>query len=224
MKTLINYFFFTFCFALMAFTHVQAQKFKVGIVPIGKLNPDHLEMAKKSLETFYYTKVTTSAARLPIDNNLLSTFPANKAAVKSTVTVQVLNTDSTNIRLSQLGLSKYDVIIGITDSAITIGKELWVSNMQGLNKFLMEGVAQSNLKTATISTYKLKKEAKDAQAFQEDLVKVIRHEMAHLLGVPHCGKSEHCLMLGAYQFKNATVNFCQSCFEKIDKKYLKRRI
>jgi archaemetzincin len=95
--------------------------------------------------------------------------------------------------------------------------------MQNLNKALIQGIAESDLKTATISTYKLKKEAKDAQTFAADLAKVARHEMGHILGLPHCN-SKHCLMLGAYQFKHASGNFCQACLEKIDKKYMKKLV
>ena len=47
MKALLYNYLIILCLALMAFNAAQAQKLKVGIIPIGKVNPAHIEIAKK---------------------------------------------------------------------------------------------------------------------------------------------------------------------------------
>lgn len=123
----------------------QAQKLKIAIVSVGEVNPDHLTIAEEAVLDFYQAKVKFPFV-LTIDDKLLSK-PRNEEQEQ---TLQVLNVQASNERLANFKTNKFDFIIGITDSALTIGEKL-ISD-----KMLIRGLAAETIGTATISTYKLK--------------------------------------------------------------------
>jgi len=66
---------------------------------------------------------------------------------------------------------------------------------------------------AIISTFKLSLEAQNSDEFIQLFVKTVRHELGHLLGLPHCS-DEDCVMKSGYDgelFKKMNYYLCDSC-------------
>lgn len=213
---MMNYKFF-FAFLTLFVTYVMdneavAQKLKIALVSVGEVNPDHSSIAEEAIMGFYQAKVKTPFVPLMIEESMLSTSEKENQPQS----LLVLNALAVNRQLTQLKSNKFDLVLGLTDSALTIGEKLISESL------LIRGLAGDTLEVATISTYKLKKESEDAEDFAVNLTKVVRHEIGHVLGLPHCSESEHCLMLHGYQFDNTIPDFCPLCLDKLDQRYLKK--
>ena len=125
----------------------------------------------------------------------------------------VINALTVNNHLNEFNKDNNEFVIGITDSALTIGEKFLSPN------YLIRGLANDSLKIATISTYKIKNESESKIDFVSNLAKVVKHEFGHLLGMPHCS-SESCLMVNGYRFDMMTENYCKDCINKIDTRLL----
>lgn len=81
-------------------------------------------------------------------------------------------------------------------------------------KFLIRGFSSKiGGNYAIISTYKLKNEARDADHYELLLIKTIRHEIGHLLGLHHC-ENDTCLMKSGYDskiFQDTDYYLCKEC-------------
>lgn len=208
-------FFFIFLILFVAYTvfsEASAQRLKIAFVNIGEVQADHISIAEEAILDFYHAKVKAHFTSLEIKEEMLSrSWKEDKPQ-----SLMVLNAQAVNLQLADVQSSKYDLVLGITDSALTIGEEL-ISE-----KMLIRGLAGDTLDVATISTYKLKNESEDAEDFAANLTKVVRHEIGHVLGLPHCSESEQCLMVFGYQFENMIPEFCSFCLDKLDQDYLKK--
>ncbi|MEM9675611.1 MAG: hypothetical protein AAF992_23675 [Bacteroidota bacterium] len=203
----------SFCaFAVLLFTlySADAQSLKVGLVPIGKVDEHHINIVKAGIENFYRAEVSCLLST-PMADSLLSTY----SDPKRVSSISVINAKAVNLALAVQIYRKYDMVVGLTDSALTIGKRLMSE------RILIRGLAADTLKTATISTFKLKHESVTEEIFIENLTKVARHEIAHVLGLRHCYSSDRCLMLNGMKFKNTIPEFCSACLEKIDNRLLR---
>lgn len=194
------------------FTEIEAQKLSIAIIQVGEVDDKHMKISKDGILDLYKAKVK-SPFKITVEEGMLSkTWDKQKPQ-----TIEVINAKAVNEKLTEIKDKHFDLIIAITDSALTIGEKL-ISE-----KMLIRGFASEESEVATISTYKLKQESRDAEDFNMNLKKVVRHEIGHVLGLSHCAVSEHCLMLNGFEFENTIPEFCPACLEKIDKKFLKKR-
>lgn len=112
--------------------------------------------------------------------------------------------------------------IFITDKKLSI-LELPKNEFFDELKYLIRGLTSSIPgEFGIISTYKLKKESTDNLHFQNLLVKTMRHEVGHLLGLHHC-RNDSCLMKSAYDpviFQNIDYYLCDKCVNILDPQFI----
>ena len=194
----------------LGITASPAQKLKIGLIPVGSVDKQHLKISKRALEDFYHARVSFISRAITYD----TTLTAHKTWGDKLTRIEQLNAKAVNHQLAHLENHRFDIIIGITDTALTIGKKhTGTMNIRGL--------ASLEDPVATVSTYKLKRESSDDDKFEMNLTKVVRHEVGHLLKLTHCNASENCLMRNGMRFEETTPEFCQVCLSRIDAKYLK---
>jgi len=198
---------YTFC---LSASIVHAQKLTIGFVSVGEVHEEHFRIAEDAILVFYRAKVKLSSHNIAYDTGMV----ANKTWGDKEMEMMQLDAKAVNAKLSELKNKKYDMIIGLTDSALTIGRR-YTGNM------IIRGLADRDKHVATVSTYKLKQESANEQEFRKNLTKVVRHEIAHVLGLKHCEDSKQCLMLNGFKFEDTIPEFCPACLEKVDKGYLK---
>ncbi|MFP4096608.1 MAG: matrixin family metalloprotease [Cyclobacteriaceae bacterium] len=207
-----------FCLILLMLTlcssasKAHAQKLTIGFVSVGEVTDEHFQIAEDAILDFYQAKVKLSSYNIAYDTGMV----ARKTWGDEKIEMTQLDAKAVNAKLSELKNKKYDLIIGLTDSALTIGKRY-------TGKMIIRGLADRDKHVATVSTYKLKQESANEQEFRKNLTKVVRHEVAHVLGLSHCEDSEQCLMLNGFKFEDTIPEFCPVCLEKIDKRYLKQK-
>lgn len=177
---------------------------EVRLIKQGKVTDKELSTVKDSLESYFKCKIVhSSLSQLKGANNLLDTDLIY--AKPSLDSLKKLNSD--------LGLVK---TIILTDRKLTISKTPFDNNIN----YLIRGLALSvpgNL--AIISTYKIKYESTSPEMFDMLLSKVSRHELGHLLGLPHCSNSENCLMISGYdvnRIHNPNYKICENCIHLLD--------
>jgi predicted Zn-dependent protease len=192
-------------------TQAVAQKLQIGLVSVGEVNQKHIKTSEEAITDFYRAKVKTLSQKIAYDTGML----ANETWGDQEIEMNQINAKTVNQKLALLKSDEFDVVIGLTDSALTIGKRY-------TGQMIIRGLAEPKEQVATISTYKLKRESADEKEFTENLTKVVRHEIGHLLGLGHCADSKRCLMLNGFNFEKTIPDFCPACLEKIDKKYLKK--
>jgi archaemetzincin len=92
------------------------------------------------------------------------------------------------------------ITVGLTHSDISVTKN-------GISDWGVMGLGYKPGRGCVISTFRLKKENKHSQ-----LVKVVLHEIAHTLGLPHC-KNQTCLMRDAEGGNplEQEKEFCSNC-------------
>jgi archaemetzincin len=200
------FFFYSFFYVS---TPTHAQKLRVALIGLEDLDPLHLDITAEAISSFYEAEVRRLSVKLPVDTSLM----AFKTWGDEKQLMQQFNALAINARIAESYADQYDFIIALTDSALTIGKKYtgWM---------IIRGLAQDELQAATISTYKIKRESADSETFVDNLSKLARHEVGHLLGLPHCEDSEACLMLNGFHFDKIIQKFCDACLGKIDKRYL----
>jgi len=108
---------------------------------------------------------------------------------------------------------KYDYIIGITEKDISCTSEPYEDwGVFGLG--FMPG------KSCMISTFRLKKNMKSEEHFQERVIKVVLHELGHNIGLDHC-PAKNCMMQDAEgtirSVDEEKIEVCSSCKAKIQK-------
>ncbi len=188
--------------------NTTAQTINLSIVTLGDTDTQHLEIIKDSLQRFYNCKVINSFS-LEISPELTS-----KSSKEDQVyNFDVLNAAAVNRRLNEFNKDKGGLIIGITDHALTIGKRFLSPY------YLIRGLANDSLGTATVSTFRIKNESENDKDFVANLAKVAKHEFGHLLGMWHCG-NDACLMVDGYNFNKMSKNYCKDCLNKIDPRHL----
>ncbi|WP_341296346.1 hypothetical protein [Catalinimonas locisalis] len=194
-------------------TKAEAQELQMALIPIGEVELSHLQIAEEAVIAYYNADVHIPSETIALDTALLT----RKNYGDQQMSMMVINAHATNTELLSLGDAKYDLIIGITDSALTIGKQY----RPGMT---IRGLADSDASVATISTHKLKQESANRDEFTVNLSKVVKHEIAHVLDLEHCEVSETCLMRNGFHFAKTTIDFCPACEEKIDQRYLKHDV
>ncbi|MDN5216909.1 matrixin family metalloprotease [Fulvivirgaceae bacterium BMA12] len=185
-----------------------AQTINLSIVTLGDTEPKHLEIIKDSLQRFYNCKVINSYS-LEISPELTS----KSSKEDQLYNFEVLNAMAVNRRLNEFNKDTGGLIVGITDYALTIGERF------SSTYYLIRGLANDSLGTATISTFRIKNESENDKDFVANLAKIAKHELGHLLGMPHCG-SDSCLMVDGYRFNKMSRNYCKDCLNKIDPRHL----
>ncbi len=108
---------------------------------------------------------------------------------------------------------KYDYMIGITDKDISCTSEPYEDwGVFGLG--FMPG------KSCVISTFRLKRNMKSEEQFQERVIKVVLHELGHNIGLDHC-PTPNCMMQDAEgtikTVDEEKIEVCASCKTKIQK-------
>lgn len=108
---------------------------------------------------------------------------------------------------------KYDYIIGVTAKDISCTSEPYEDwGVFGLG--FMPG------KSCVISTFRLKKNMKSKEHFQERVIKVALHELGHNIGLDHC-PAKNCMMQDAEgtirSVDEEKIEVCSSCKAKIQK-------
>ncbi len=192
---------------------VQAQELRVAIMSVGETNPKNLVVANNAISALYNSQVEILGA-INVEAGMQASYENNHGKLKP----EVLNAVSILRMLTKLNKQdkSYDFYIGLTDEPLIV-KEKVVQ----LKNQVIRGLGSAPQKAAIISTYKIKLETINNQDFQNVLSKVVNHEMGHILGLGHCEGNEKCLMVNATNFQNSVPDFCSSCLDKIDKKYLR---
>lgn len=108
---------------------------------------------------------------------------------------------------------KYAYMIGLTDKDISCTKEPYEDwGVFGLG--FMPG------KSCVISTFRLKRNMKSEEHFQERVIKVVLHELGHNIGLDHC-PTPKCMMQDAEgtirSVDEEKIEVCTFCKAKIQK-------
>lgn len=100
-------------------------------------------------------------------------------------------------------------IAGITNEDVSTTKV-------GHVDFGVMGLGYKPGDACVISTYRLKKTAKDAQHLRERLFKVVAHEMGHNFSLDHCA-DQQCIMVDAEEKMklDAVKYLCSSCKQQL---------
>ncbi|MCG8309779.1 MAG: matrixin family metalloprotease [Cytophagales bacterium] len=159
-------------------------------------------MLKDSLDNYFnlYTNITYIRENIHIENALANDIIYAKPLL-DTLEKKRISTDSIKT-------------IFITDKKLSI-IELPINKDASYDlKYLIRGLTSSiSGNFGIVSTYKLKMESVDNVHFQNLLVKTMRHEIGHLLGLHHC-RNDNCLMKSGYDpliFQNIDYYLCNKC-------------
>ena len=189
-------------FILLVSLHFSyAQKYEVSIVPIGEVNPEHLDIAKSAIQGFYNIEVSVQDS-IAIRPAFITKFDT------------ILNATAINEFLSKYSNSPNQKVIGVTGWSITIGDMV---------PMISRGYAgDGDGSSATVSSYKVLREAHADTTldFKELLGRVAKHELGHTLGLKHCENDQTCLMTFGNNFLEAKGKLCEQCTDKIDLKLL----
>lgn len=194
-------------------TKAEAQELQVALIPIGEVELSHLQIAEEAVVRYYNADVHIPSETIVLDAALL----AKKTYGDQQMVMTMINANATNAELASLEDAKYELIIGITDSTLTIGK----TYTPGMT---IRGLADADARVATLSTYKLSQESASRDEFIVKLSKVVKHEIGHVMSLEHCEANEYYLMRNGFHFAKTTIDFCPACEEKIDQRYLKHDI
>lgn len=203
----------TFLVGFFSWSKTNAQPLEVALLPVGEVDSLPLSIAEEAINRFFEVKVTLLPPIPYQDSMFCGSWNDNKSQP-----IQVVSALAIYHKLSEINdqNNQFDVIIGLTEDAM-IGEEKMINP----STQLMRGLGGAPHRVAIVSSYKVNQESKNAYAFRGNLSKVVNHEFGHILGLEHCTDSKHCLMLHGQHFHHTIPEFCSSCLQKIDKKYLK---
>lgn len=164
--------------------------------PLAFTDTATLIFLKDSIEKFYSVSIIIAQ---------LKQFPANTYYKPR----NRYRADSTIKWLKEIKPDSARTIAGITDEDVSTTKI-------GHADFGVMGLGYKPGDACIISTYRLKKTAKNTQHLRERLFKVVVHEMGHNFSLDHCA-NEQCIMVDAEaKMKLDRVKYlCNSCKQKL---------
>lgn len=113
--------------------------------------------------------------------------------------------------LQKIKPEKYTKIIGLTEQDISTTKG-------GFKDYGIMGLAFVPGSSSIVSTYRVRRGAKNTKHLKERLHKVTCHKLGHNFGLPHCVDSEKCVMRSARgkasNIDNYNFGFCDICSSK----------
>lgn len=226
MKSLKLYLVFCFCVLLgncgsksdsvskRAHESVKTSELVVHIQPLGNVDPDYLTFVKNSLQNDF-----SSVKILPKMNLPKKAFVPIRRRYDANKMLWFL--EDLYIKRKYF---KEIFLVGVTEAVLcqnrTNPKDWKGKNGFGISDFRIMGLGYqpkssnsiSSKKVNINSTYELKSNKK------EQLVKLIKHELGHNFGLPHCS-NKSCLMRdaeGGNHFDEMT-GFCENCKKQFAK-------
>ena len=194
-----------FLVVIIAMNLISCKKEKTGlsltIVNFEKIDSETAEFVKSVLENeFLLSEVKIIPMKLPDETYYK---PRNRYRADKLIRYLRDNSDTQKI-------------IGITEKDIS-------TTLGNHEDWGIMGLGFRPGKSCVVSTFRTFRGAKSENHQKERLKKVVLHEFAHTLGLPHCKNSATCLMRDA-NGKVSTIDeesdFCDKCKIKI-RKYLK---
>lgn len=174
------------------------RKISVLLYPMGSPDENLLPVVKKNIEQFYGFNVDVGkVSLLPVCAFYV---PRNR-----------YRADTLLDYLIRIKPEKYDYIMGITDKDISCTSEPY-------EDWGVYGYGYMPGSSSVISTFRLKRNIRSYEHFQERLVKVVLHELGHNIGLVHC-PSKNCMMEDAegtiINLDRENILFCNSCKRKM---------
>lgn len=166
----------------------------IHILPIENIDTAMVKFVKKELERFYGAEVHL-LPRHAMFNNVYS---AGCARISADSILDRLNAEFKNKQGKILALTNYDIA--------TFKNE---TNCWGIF-----GLGQLPGKACVASTCRLGFGNASNSQIKERFAKVVLHEIGHTFGIPHCQKSDTCMMQSA-KGKGSTLDKEKSGFVKV---------
>lgn len=177
---------------------------RIVLQPLGEIDPQYIQLARQELAAFYGAEVTLLTTQ-PLPD---SAYYAPRKRYRASVLLK---------HLLLLRPSDSDYIVGLTAKDISTTKgEHYDWGILGL------GYCPG--KSCVVSTYRLRRSARDQHHVAQRFAKVILHEVGHNLGLRHCHQSTTCLMRDACgtikTIDHESKGLCPNCQKLIAHKVL----
>ena len=151
---------------------------KIALVPLGFTDTHLTSLLQSEIEAFYKDDVEVMPnTKLPSASYYS---PRNRYRADSLIAILARSKS----------YQHYDKVIGITGKDISTTKDSYAD-------WGIFGLGYCPGKSCVISTFRLKKNARDKEHVNDRVVKVALHELGHTFGLPHCNSSNICLMRDA---------------------------
>lgn len=171
---------------------------KVGLLPLGSFPEADLLLARDSLSAYYKFDFVLLSA---IEHPEMAWYPPRSR----------YRADSILVFLYEMRPDTLERIMALTTKDISTTKGEYAD-------WGIMGLARLPGRTAVVSTFRIKRGAKDRAHFVERYARVVKHEFGHSLGLPHC-PSRDCFMRDA-EGKVSTLDeesgkLCLSCRQMV---------
>ena len=150
---------------------------KVGLQPYAKFPESNLLLLQTEIQSFYNCEVSL----LPAIDFPQEAWYAPRSRYRA---------DSLIAHLRQTKPDSLNYVIGLSTKDISSTKEPY-------EDWGILGLGYCPGPSCVVSTFRLKGSAKNQAHLEERLIKVTLHELGHNFGLPHCNKSDSCLMRDA---------------------------
>ena len=199
-------------FVLSSFNTFAQSIVSLQLIPINDIKYEDITFVQDSLENYFNVKTKLG------DKDKYYIF--EKSMPKDIIYAKPF-LDSLEKNFTVGGGDKIIFITSKRLSPVEIPLSFYSSNNL---KYLIRGLASGiSGSYGIVSTYKLRKETTGYLHFQQLLIKTVRHEFAHLLGLGHC-RDENCLMKSGYDpiiFQNIDYKLCEKCQNLLDSRFVK---
>lgn len=187
----------------------QLSRIQVTVISLHSVSMKEKIIVKEGLESYYPGEV------------IFKELPLTNGTVQGMLNEEVIYAKPLLDTLKKHSLpSTWSKTILLTDKKLTVSKLPFEYSM----KYLVRGFAESvpgNL--AIISTYKLKHEQSENAPYHKLLIKTVRHEMGHLIGLHHCNETGCLMNTGGFnnnvQFLDLDYKIGAKCQNLLDSIY-----